>query len=75
MEENGIITFSNYKSLQNLLKSRISRSRTIKIKHEFTQVNGYLKRVFEKINEEWKLSGNSNLLYLLKVREEKESLN
>ena len=34
----------------------------LKIKHEFTQIKGYLKRVFEKINEECKLSGNLNII-------------
>ena len=33
----------------------------IKIKHEFTQINGYPKWVFDKINEECKLSGNLNV--------------
>ena len=30
----------------------------LKIKHEFTQINGYQKSVLEKPNEECKLSGN-----------------
>ena len=33
----------------------------IKLKHEFTQINGYPKWVFDKINEECKLSGNLNI--------------
>ena len=28
----------------------------LKIKHEFTQINGYPKRMFDKINEECKLA-------------------
>ena len=42
------IRFNNCKSLQNLLNSRIARSRAIKIKHKFTQINGYPKWVFNK---------------------------
>ena len=30
----------------------------VKIKHELTQINGYPKWVFEKVNEEYKLSGD-----------------
>ena len=33
----------------------------LKIKHEFTQIKSYPKWVFEKINEECKLSGNLNI--------------
>ena len=33
----------------------------IKIKHGFTQMNGYPKWAFDKINEECKLSGNLNI--------------
>ena len=31
------------------------------MKHEFTQINGYPKWVFDKINEECKLSGDRNI--------------
>ena len=33
----------------------------LKIKHEFTQINGYPKWVFVKTNEECKLSGDLNI--------------
>ena len=32
----------------------------LRIKHEFTQINGYPKWVFDKINEECKLTGDLN---------------
>ena len=35
----------------------------LKIKHESTQINGYLKWLFDKITEECKLSGNLNIVF------------
>ena len=43
-------------SIQEYLEAEL-----LKIKHEFTQINGYPKWVFDKINEECKLSNNLNI--------------
>ena len=43
-------------STQKYLEAELWKK--IKIKHEFTQINGHPKWVFEKINEECKLCGN-----------------
>ena len=37
------------------------KSCIIQIYSEFIQINGYPEQVFEKINEEYKLSGNLNI--------------